>query len=170
MVVAYFPWYFMRRPAWKPRPRGGSGFHAGSPSEVSWKICNNKCGFAFVPRLWLRYNKFWTTLNNKNTHNFIYREPTTIENCSVFHRNLLEIFIVYPSCAPTRSDILKKTMLLSSNPVSSRRSRHDMLGGRCKVDWIYMCDCGYCWIGCCMMMKVDIKVECDRSVQGCIWK
>ena len=32
-------------------------------------------------------------------------------------------------------------MLLGSNPVSSRRSRHDMLGGRCKVYWIYMCDC-----------------------------
>ena len=52
MVVAYFPWYFTRRPAWKPRPRRGSGFHAGSPSEVSWKICNNKCGFVFIPRLY----------------------------------------------------------------------------------------------------------------------
>ena len=52
MVVAYFPWYFTRRPAWKPRPRRGSGFHAGSPSEVSWKICNNKCGFVFIPHLY----------------------------------------------------------------------------------------------------------------------
>ena len=52
MVVAYFPWYFTRRPAWKPRPRRGSGFHAGSPCEVSWKICNNKCGFVFIPRLY----------------------------------------------------------------------------------------------------------------------
>ena len=52
MVVAYFPWYFTRCPAWKPRPRRGSGFHAGSPSEVSWKICNNKCGFVFIPRLY----------------------------------------------------------------------------------------------------------------------
>ena len=52
MVVAYFPWYFTRRPAWKPRPQRGSGFHAGSPSEVSWKICNNKCGFVFIPRLY----------------------------------------------------------------------------------------------------------------------
>ena len=49
MVFAYFLWYFTRRPAWKPRPRRGSGFHAGSPSEVSWKICNNKCGFCFYP-------------------------------------------------------------------------------------------------------------------------
>ena len=32
-------------------------------------------------------------------------------------------------------------MLLGSNRVSSRRSRHYMLGGRCKVYWIYMCDC-----------------------------
>ena len=32
-------------------------------------------------------------------------------------------------------------MLLVSNPVSSRRSRHDMQGRRCKVYWIYMCDC-----------------------------
>ena len=52
MAVAYFSWYFTRRPAWKPRPRRGSGFHAGSPSEVSWKICNNKCGFVFIPRLY----------------------------------------------------------------------------------------------------------------------
>ena len=52
MVVAYFPWYFTRRPAWKPRPQRGSGFHAGSPSEVSWKICNNKYGFVFIPRLY----------------------------------------------------------------------------------------------------------------------
>ena len=52
MAVAYFPWYFTRRPAWKPRPRRGSGFHAGSASEVSWKICNNKCGFVFIPRLY----------------------------------------------------------------------------------------------------------------------
>ena len=52
MVVAFFPWYFTRRPAWKPRPRRGSGFHTGSPSEVSWKICNNKCGFVFIPRLY----------------------------------------------------------------------------------------------------------------------
>ena len=52
MVVAYFPWYFTRRPAWKPRPRRGSGFHPGSPSEVSWKICNKKCGFVFIPRLY----------------------------------------------------------------------------------------------------------------------
>ena len=52
MAVAYFPWYFTRRSAWKPRPRRGSGFHAGSASEVSWKICNNKCGFVFIPRLY----------------------------------------------------------------------------------------------------------------------
>ena len=38
MVFAYFPWYFTRRPAWKPRPRRGSGFHAGSPI-LSHAVC-----------------------------------------------------------------------------------------------------------------------------------
>ena len=33
IVVKYFPCYFTRRPARKPRPRRESGFHAGSPSE-----------------------------------------------------------------------------------------------------------------------------------------
>ena len=28
MVVAYFPWYFTRRPAWKPRPRSRVVGHA----------------------------------------------------------------------------------------------------------------------------------------------
>ena len=51
MVVEYFPCYFRRRSAWKPWPRKGSGFHAGSPSEATRKIFNYKCGFVFIPHL-----------------------------------------------------------------------------------------------------------------------
>ena len=51
MVVEYFLCYFTRHSAWKPWPRKGSGFHAGSPSEVTRKIFNCKCGFVFIPHL-----------------------------------------------------------------------------------------------------------------------
>ena len=56
MAVAYFPWYFTRRPAWKPRPRRGSGFHASGswfPCWVAeWSIMENmqqQMWFCFYP-------------------------------------------------------------------------------------------------------------------------
>ena len=40
-VVAYFPWYFTRRPGMETTPPSGSWFPCWAPREVSWKICNN---------------------------------------------------------------------------------------------------------------------------------
>ena len=82
MAVAYFPWYFTRRPAWKPRPRRGSGFHAGSASEVSWKICNNKCGFVFIPRLypWIYQATHITHLDWLPKYDFVTETTGTAVN------------------------------------------------------------------------------------------
>ena len=75
MIVTYFPWHFARRPPLKPRPRRGSGFHAGSLSEVTWRICNNK--LCFCTKLWIYYDEIWTVLQGRNTY-FISRLTTNL--------------------------------------------------------------------------------------------
>ena len=61
---------------WKSRPQ-----RDGSPSEVSWKIGNNKCGFVFITRFefdminfeqfWRKKHRLYFTPQNKSARSFI---------------------------------------------------------------------------------------------------